>query len=260
MVQSLKERNSASLGRNFPNVENAGLETSIPPVSLESILRTEELVNRPWRRPDYKTENSALLALTSALADSPQNILQTLADKVLEVLHADSAGLSLLTKDGKRFLWAAIAGAWRPHIGGGTPRDFGPCGDAFDHNRSLLFTHWERRYSYLSVATPLADEGLLVPFYENAKAVGAIGAIAHSDRRKFDAEDLRLLEDLSRFASAYQAVRSIETLKSEIVAHEKAEGELRELTAGLEEQVRGRSEQLEERSRQLRMPSLSLFS
>src|SRR6516165_5050279 len=150
MVQSLKERNSASLGRNFPNVENAGLETSIPPAPLESILRTEELVNRPWRRPDYKTENSALLALTSALADSPQNILQTLADKVLEVLHADSAGLSLLTKDGKRFYWAAIAGAWQPHIGGGTPRDFGPCGDVLDHNRSMLFTHWERRYPYLS--------------------------------------------------------------------------------------------------------------
>jgi GAF domain-containing protein len=123
-------------------------------------------------------ENSALVALTSALADSPQTILQTLADKVLEVLQADSAGLSLLTKDGKRFYWAAIAGAWQPHIGGGTPRDFGPCGDVLDHNRSMLFTHWERRYPYLSTAIPLADEGLLVPFHVNGKAVGTIWAIA----------------------------------------------------------------------------------
>ena len=92
------------------------------------------------------------MALTSALANSPRTILQTLADKVLEVLQANSAGLSLLTKDKKRFYWAAIAGAWQPHIGGGTPRDFGPCGDVLDHNRSMLFTHWERRYPYLSVA------------------------------------------------------------------------------------------------------------
>jgi DNA-binding transcriptional MerR regulator len=230
------------------------LETSMPDgaVSLESILCTEELPNRPWRPPDHEKENSALVALTSALADSPRTILQTLADKVLEILHADSAGLSLLTKDEKRFYWAAIAGAWRPHIGGGTPRDFGPCGDVLDHNIPMLFTHWERRYPYLSTAMPLADEGLLVPFYVNGKAVGTIWAIAHNNRRKFDAEDLRLLESMSRFASAaYQAVESIEDLKLEIASREKAETELSELNDGLEAQVRVRTEELEQRNKQL---------
>jgi PAS domain S-box-containing protein len=230
------------------------LETSMPDgaVSLESILCTEELPNRPWRPPDHEKENSALVALTSALADSPRTILQTLADKVLEILHADSAGLSLLTKDENRFYWAAIAGAWRPHIGGGTPRDFGPCGDVLDHNIPMLFTHWERRYPYLSTAMPLADEGLLVPFYVNGKAVGTIWAIAHNNRRKFDAEDLRLLESMSRFASAaYQAMESIEDLKLEIAAREKAETELSELNDGLEAQVRVRTEELEQRNKQL---------
>jgi signal transduction histidine kinase len=202
----------------------------IPAASLESILCTEELLNRPSRLPDHKLENSALVALTSALADSPRTILQTLADKVREVLQVDSAGLSLLTKDEERFYWAAIAGAWQPHIGGGTPRDFGPCGDVLDHNRSMLFTRWERRYPYLSTAMPLADEGLLVPFYVNGKAVGTIWAIAHDPHRKFDAEDLRLLESMGRFASAaYRAVDRIQDLKSEITAREKAEKGLREL-------------------------------
>jgi PAS domain S-box-containing protein len=217
------------------------LEASIPAgaVSLESILCTEELHRRPWRPADYKEENDALVVLVSALADSPRTILQTLTDKVLEILHADSAGLSLLTKDEKRFYWAAIAGAWQPHIGGGTPRDFGPCGDVLDHNIPMLFTHWERRYPYLNTATPLADEGLLVPFYMNGKAVGTIWAIAHNSRRKFDAEDLRLLESMGRFASAaYQAVESIEDLKLEIAAREKAETKLRELARGLEGKVR----------------------
>src|SRR6516162_4281772 len=262
MVQShVREQSGASLRGKSPAVENTGsanlqnevqLETSIPAASLESILCTEELSNRPWRPPEREKENSALVALVSALADSPQTILQTLADKVLEVLQADSAGLSLLTKDEKRFYWAAIAGVWQPHIGGGTPRDFGPCGDVLDHNRSMLFTHWERRYPYLSTAIPLADEGLLVPFHVNGKAVGTIWAIAHSNRRKFDAEDQRLLESMGRFASAaYQAVGSIEILKSEIVAREKAEGELRQLTVDLEEQVQIRTEELEQRNREL---------
>jgi PAS domain S-box-containing protein len=217
------------------------LETSIADdaVSLESILCTEELLNRPWRPPDYEKENSALVALVSALADSPRTILQTLADKVRELLHADSAGLSLLTKDEKRFYWAAIAGAWRPHIGGGTPRDFGPCGDVLDRNIPMLFTHWERRYPYLKMAIPLAEEGLLVPFYVDRKAVGTIWAIAHSNRHKFDAEDLRLLESMGRFASAaYQAAESVEELKLEIAARERAETAMRELTNVLECKIR----------------------
>jgi hypothetical protein len=91
--------------------------------------------------------------------------------------------------------------------------------------------------SALADSPPLADEGLLVPFYVNSKAVGTIWAIAHSNRRKFDTEDLRLLESMGHFASvAYQAVESIEDLKSEIVARKKADGELRQLTADLEKQ------------------------
>jgi signal transduction histidine kinase len=210
------------------------LEVPIPGAPLDAIVRTDELQNRPYRSPEYEKENSALVSLVSALADSPSTILQTLADKVLETLDADSAGLSLLTKDGERFYWAAIAGAWQPHLGGGTPRDFGPCGDVLDRNIPMLFTHWERRYPYLGSAMPLAEEGLLVPFYVLGKSVGTIWAIAHRDGRKFDAEDLRLLESMGRFASAaYQTVQSIEELKSEIAGRERAEIELRKIADSL---------------------------
>ena len=67
-------------------------------VPLESVLCTEELDRRPSRPPDFETENRALLLLVQALADSPRNILQTLADSILQVFSADSAGVSLLTK------------------------------------------------------------------------------------------------------------------------------------------------------------------
>ena len=207
-------------------------------VSLEEIVRTDELARRPSRPPDYASENKALVALSAALADSPLTILETLADRVLELLRADSAGLSLLQKDAKRFYWAAISGAWRSHAGGGTPRDFGPCGDVLDRNAPMLFTHWELRYPYLAAATPLADEGLLVPFYVKGKAVGTIWAIMHDARRRFDAEDLRVLQSLGQFASsAYQAVQATQDLNIEIAARRAAEAEARQWADRLEAKI-----------------------
>ena len=184
------------------------------PATLESILCTAELNRRPSRLPDYETENRALAALGQALADSPQTILQTLADTIVEVFQSGSGGVSLLTKDGKRFYWPAIAGAWKPHLGGGTPRDFGPCGDVLDRNIPLMFRHVERRYAYFRTVTPLVEECLLVPFYVKGKAVGTIWAVAHDNRRNFDAEDMRQLVSLGRFASAaYQVCAAMDALQ-----------------------------------------------
>ncbi len=183
-------------------------KTEVAPVPLESILCTEELERRPSRPPDHARENRALAALLRSLADSPESTLQTLADTILDVLDCGSAGISLLTihDGGKRFFWPAIAGAWKPHIGGGTPRDFGPCGDVLDRNRPLLFKNVERRYTYFAPVTPQVAEALLVPFYVAGNAVGTVWAVAHDDH-EFDAEDKRQLVSLAQFAaSAYQCV------------------------------------------------------
>jgi PAS domain S-box-containing protein len=236
-------------GRNMTESSNSNddgpLQTSIPadPFPLESILCTEELHRRRSRPPDYEKETRALVKLVSALADSPSTILQTLVETIQDVTQADSAGLSLLTRDGKtphvdgkRFYWPAIAGKWKPYIGGGTPRDFGPCGDVLDRNRSLLFRHLERRYTYFP---PPINECLLVPFYVEGRAVGTIWALAHDDRRKFDAEDARVMGSLGKFAaSAYQALKHIEDLKFQVSEREKAEAEVRKLASSLEAKVR----------------------
>jgi PAS domain S-box-containing protein len=227
---------------------NTQMEDSIPKAgaSLESILCTKELQCRLSRPPDYEKENRALVTLMSALADSPSTIFETLAETILDITHCDSAGLSLLTRDGKtpdacgeRFYWPAIVGKWNPHVGGGTPRNFGPCGDVLDQNRTLLFRHFERRYPYLQPVIPAAEECLLVPFYVAGKAVGTIWAIMHNDRRKFEAEDDRVMASLGKFASsAYQALMHIEDLEFQVSEREKAEAEVRELARGLEAKIR----------------------
>jgi len=192
------------------------------------------------------------VALASALADSPRTILQTLAETILEVTQSDSSGVSLLTADGKRFYWPAIAGIWKPHTGGGTPREFGPCGDVLDRNMPLLMRHWEWRYTYFSPISPPVEEGLLVPFYVEGRAVGTIWVVMHNDRRKYDAEDERLLTGLGKFAStAYQALASIDDLKFQIGEREKAEAAVRELANGLETQVQVRTQELERSTREL---------
>ena len=143
-------------------------------VSLESVLSTDELNLRPSRPPDYAVENRALLAIAQHIADSPRTLLQKLAETGLEICRAGSAGVSLLSEDSGDFYWSAVAGAWKPHIGGRTPRNFGPCGVVLDRNAMQLFTRPERYYPYLVPLSPPVEEALLTPFYVQGKAVGTV--------------------------------------------------------------------------------------
>src|SRR5262245_7192101 len=71
------------------------------------------------------------------------------------------------------------------------------------------------------------------------QSVGTIWAIMHSDRRKFDAEDDRVMGSLGKFASsAYQALLHIDDLTFQVAEREKAEAEIRELASGLEAKIR----------------------
>jgi GAF domain-containing protein len=189
---------------------------TVPGAPLEAILCTDELNGRPFRPPNRDIERSALTALARGLSSSPQTVLQSLAETILKVFQCDSAGVSLVNDEETRFVWPAIAGVWKRHIGGGTPRHFGPCGDVLHYDCALLLRHVEKRYTYFMPATKV-HECLLVPFYVDGKAVGTIWAITHeppdnenSQRRtsggKFDREDLRILESLGKFASCAYTV------------------------------------------------------
>ena len=181
---------------------------------VQSVLSTAELSKRPSRAPDYAAESRALIALAGQLAVSPVGILQKLAEIALVLCGAQSAGISLLEADGKRFYWPAVAGQWAEHLGGGTPRDYGPCGTVLDNNTALLFSHPERDFEYFTPVTPLAEEALLMPFHINGTAVGTVWIIAHDQGRRFESEDLRLMTDLGTFAaSAYQALLSLNAVQ-----------------------------------------------
>ncbi len=180
-------------------------------VDLDSIITTAELSQRPSRPPDYAAENRALIGLTQALAHPPHGILQKLAETALTLCRAHSAGVSLLEPDGKRFFWPAVVGQWACHAGGGTPRDYGPCGTVLDRDAAQLMSHPERHFTLFASVTPLIEEALVTPFYVEGRAVGTVWIIAHDQSRQFDSEDLRVMTNLGKFAAAaYQALRESE--------------------------------------------------
>jgi GAF domain-containing protein len=175
--------------------------------SLESVIATEQLALRKFRVPDCQRETRIIAELIDHLAQSPQDFFQRLVDAALELSNANSTGISLLDEEQRRFVWPAVAGGLKPYIGGGTPRDFGPCGTVIDRNAPILFLHPERYYTYLTPIAPSLEEVLLIPFYMNDKAVGTLWAVIHQPDHHFDGEDKRLLENLSTFAaSAYQVL------------------------------------------------------
>lgn len=178
--------------------------------SLRSVLSTAELSKRPPRAPDYAAECRALMALAEQLTASPDGILQKLTETALTLCGAQSAGISLLEADGKNFYWPAISGQWAGHVGGGTPRDFGPCGTVLDCDAALLFSHPELDFEYFAPVLPPVEEALLMPFHVDGKAVGTVWVVIHDMSRRFDSEDLRLMTDLGAFAaSTYQALGAL---------------------------------------------------
>ena len=172
--------------------------------SVEEVLATEELARRPARMPDYAAENRALVRLAREMVGNPQGMLQTLAELVIELCRADSAGISVLEPGGERgsFRWWAASGLFAPNLGGTLPRDASPCGVVVERNTVLLFRDPDRFFSALRGYRPRVREGLLAPWSIDGEPIGTVWALQHNTARRFDAEDARLLTALTAFASA----------------------------------------------------------
>jgi GAF domain-containing protein len=183
-------------------------------LDLDSVIATDQLNRRNSRASDWSSETDTELELTRQLAKAPTEFFQKLVDAVLKLTLADSAGISLLDEKNERFVWPAVAGGLSPYLGGGTPQGFGPCGTVLDRNAPVLFQHPERHFAYLQPIVPSLEEVLLMPFHVRGKPVGTIWAVIHDPARKFESEDLRLLENLSAFASqAFEVLSSVGALE-----------------------------------------------
>jgi PAS domain S-box-containing protein len=175
-----------------------------PACSLDEVIVTAELSRRPSRAVDFESENRALSALADAMALDAEAVLQALVESARELTGSDSAGLSVIEEcDGGRiFRWKAIAGDFAQNVGGVMPYDASPCGVVVERGEPLLFNEAERHFPALREPRPKIFENLLVPFHVRGKPAGTLWAIKHREDGRFEAEDVRLLVSLARFASA----------------------------------------------------------
>jgi signal transduction histidine kinase len=179
-------------------------DTLLTVTGLESIIITPQLQERTPRQTDVRMENAAFRELAALLVGEPDSLLQRLVELTLTLCDADTVGISVEQVDDKGdkiFRWVAMAGELKHLIGGTTPRNFSPCGVCVDRNQPLLMDHIDRVYPYFKEAPLPFVEALLLPWEVSDGPVGTLWVVAHSDRRKFDREDVRLMNCLTAFAS-----------------------------------------------------------
>jgi GAF domain-containing protein len=173
-------------------------------ISVDAVIATEELERRPRRARDASAGARAMAELQYALAGSPRTLLQKLAETALELCGAQSAGVSLLEEDeGRRFFrWHAVTGEWGALRWATLPREMSPCGTVLDRNQTLLMIDPERYFAPLASVPPRVAEALLVPFTVEGELVGTVWVVSHDPTRRFDADDRRIVTELTNFAAA----------------------------------------------------------
>lgn len=176
-------------------------QADLPPTAtLSEVVITAQLLSRPPRgTQDHAREIRALGDLAKELAENPRNMVQRLTEIALDLCRADTAGVSLL--EGDVFRWEGLAGVYASYRDSTMPRAASPCGVCIDEGRTQLMHLPDRRFPALC-AEPRFVEALLIPFAVLGETIGTVWVVAHSDERKFDAEDERILRTLANFAAA----------------------------------------------------------
>ncbi|HZG39661.1 MAG TPA: PAS domain-containing protein [Nodosilinea sp.] len=178
--------------------------------SEADVLITAALGERPARQPDLAAENQAFATLAQQLTDEPQSRLKTLVQIARELCQADTVGVSSLETlaDGSSvFRWVAIAGTLESWEQATAPSNFSPCGTTIHCGQPQLYARPERYFTYLHQPQFPIIEGLLIPICTNDQPLGTLWILSHTEQRRFDREDLRLMTSLTGFAAA--ALQSI---------------------------------------------------
>ena len=169
---------------------------------LREIDATALLTSRPRRSPDWQAEAQAWEHLTDVFINKAEGLAQALADTALSLTGAQAAGISVDEPEAQPhvFRWVATAGTYARYLDGTMPYHFSPCGEVVKRNSPVLMRGMHKLYAYVSELHEPPHEVLLVPFHRDGVPVGTVWIVHHNDERGFDAEDLRVIQKLTRFA------------------------------------------------------------
>jgi len=189
--------------------ESVTAELQNPPAELDEVLITEQLWKRPWRPPTYDREFVALRTLArSMVQQEPKDVLNTVSELAIDLCKAGSSGFSLLEEaaTGKHiFRLVALAGRMQNLEGRPFPRHFNPSDLCLERNSPQLFYYPEKHYTFMRSHGFPRTELLCVPVYGRTYGIGTIWVACHEQPRKFDREDVRILESLAEIATGVLA-------------------------------------------------------
>jgi signal transduction histidine kinase len=173
--------------------------SAAPTATLADVDIRSELATRPTRPVDAEGMDWALAALAREMTENPRSMLQRLVEAARTLCRADTAGLSLLEGDVLR--WEAVTGLFASYRDSTMPRVASPCGVCIDENVTQLMHLPDRHFPALP-REPRFVEVLLIPFQVHGRPVGTVWIVSHSDERKFDREDERVVRTLAQLAAA----------------------------------------------------------
>lgn len=190
----------------------------------DDLFVTEELFTRKSLPPNFLGEKQALQELAARMASDPDGVLPHFVDLAMRLTGGTSAGLSLyepLPSPGV-FRWRYLRGRLAPFEDSLTPRDFSPCGVTLDRNHPVLSRHPERYYTWISDASIVVPEVMLVPLYlGTAEPVGTLWIVSDSEDGHFNEEHSRVAMELASFVGiALKMLRTEATLKAALQEQE----------------------------------------
>ena len=176
----------------------------VPAATLAEVLATDQLYRRPQRAADYRRETELLYRISRAQSLDPSAFLDELLRASLVLCGAQTAGLSVagLPDDPGVFRWTNLVGVYGGMAGGCTPAHYSPCGVTIERGTAQLFVRPDRYFTFFQGATPLIEEGLVVPFDIAPGIFGTIWIVAHAPGPSFDLEHVRVLSNIGKLASS----------------------------------------------------------
>jgi transcriptional regulator with GAF, ATPase, and Fis domain len=182
---------------------------------LSSVLITSQLSTRPSRKKNPDEVSAELEKLSMSRSRGEQELLDASVRAALDLCEAGTAGFSVLYEQEQVFRWDALAGKLSGAKGGTTPSTWSPCGTTLDFGTPQLFERPSRCFEYFNNSAYPIVEGLVVPVYVGEKPLGTLWIASHDDR-KFDKEDLQVLQSIAAFCGT--AVSRIRESQGELRA------------------------------------------
>ncbi|NEU11673.1 Crp/Fnr family transcriptional regulator [Methylobacterium sp. BTF04] len=192
----LSDRNGAAA-----RDQTAEFESNAPAMRPTDVIVTRYLASRESKAPRADAQAAALSEIIALIDIDPRHAVKRALDWAIDLCDAGSAGLSLLEpgSDGVLwFRWDELSGPLEIHIGGGAPRHFSPCGLCLDAGATILVQRPFAAFEYMNAATQPVQEGLIAPIYTlGGVALGTVWLVHHEVGKHFDAQDARVLEELT---------------------------------------------------------------